>query len=76
MTWNGVERAIRFALGVAIVWHQAVIATEVNPYVLAAGLTLVGAGEAVRWDLARRSASSPGGQQPPESSSREASRSQ
>ncbi|HLU95576.1 MAG TPA: hypothetical protein VKZ89_01900 [Thermobifida alba] len=74
MTWNGVERAIRFALGVAIVWHQAVIATKFNPYVLAAGMTLVGAGEAIRRDIARRSASSRGGRRPQRSSRREGPR--
>lgn len=68
VTWTAFERAVRFALGVALIWHQGVIASAFNPYVLTAGLTLVGAGEAIRWDLARRSASSNGGQQPPPSS--------
>lgn len=54
-TWGNVERAVRLLLGVALVLHQAMLASAFNIYVFTAGLTMVGAGEAVRWDLARRS---------------------
>lgn len=76
------ERIVKLALGVALIWHQAAIASTFNPYVFTGGLTLIGATEAVRWDLARRGRSGdphrPGGSnngRPPlELSEREASR--
>jgi hypothetical protein len=54
VTWVAFERAIKLALGVALVWHQAAIAATFNPYAFAGGLTLLGVTEAIRWDLARR----------------------
>lgn len=53
-TWGNVERAVRLLLGAVLLLHQAMFAEAFNPYIFTGGLTLVGAGEAVRWDLARR----------------------
>lgn len=56
--WTSVQRAVewtvKLALGVALVWYEAAIASEFNPYVFTGGLTLLGVTEAIRWDLARR----------------------
>jgi hypothetical protein len=59
VTWTSFERAVKLALGVALTWHQAAIASTFNPYVFTGGLTLLGVTEAVRWDLARRGAPEP-----------------
>lgn len=69
VTWIQFERTVKLALGAALVWHQAAIATELNVYAFTGGLTLLGATEAFRWDLARRAqqASPPSG--PPPNSS-------
>lgn len=56
--WTSVQRAIewsvKLALGVALAWYEAAIASEFNPYVFTGALTLLGVTEAIRWDLARR----------------------
>lgn len=53
-TFGNIERTVRLGLGTALVWQQGSGGAPWNPYVFAAGLTMVGAGEAIRWDLARR----------------------